>query len=31
MKRVTNLLGRWASEPLVHFLVIGALLFGAFQ
>ena len=26
-----NLLARWAREPLVHFLVIGALLFGAFQ
>ena len=26
-----NLLTRWAREPLVHFLAIGALLFGAFQ
>ena len=31
MKPVTYLLARWAREPLVHFLVIGAFLFGTFQ
>ena len=31
MSRATHLVARWTREPLVHFLLIGALLFGAFQ